>query len=522
MSKRPNIVVFVAEDLDFEGLNCYNPAETGYSGISKAGNGYASERYEVSKLLTPTIDALARDGVLFNNYYCTSAICTPARYTLLTGKLPERSKEFCENTPPGTQANIWFNTSISATELNLAKVLKKEGYRTGIVGKWHNWRKDGTSIAQYSYHGNAPDADPFDPVVKKKIETGYAMAVDELKAGYGFDFVDRIYFNNPEPIKPTVLNSQNIDWIVEGALNFLDQQKDSEQPFFLYVAITLPHGRYSGARFMLSNPLSSPAGLLPEAPGIMPSRKSIIERVRAAGIDDYGFEGLWLDDSVNAILKRLETIRKRDDTCFVFTTDHPTAGKGTTHLGRIPCIIQAPWAENTSRVCNALLSQTDLAPTLLDLAGLEIPAEMLLDAKSFAPLVVGETRDETQGRRRVLLEVCNSRAVVAGGWKYIANRLPSDGSCASGSIPTSGWHATDSVNIISHWGAAELFPAYFDADQLYDLRADPLEQQNVAATPACREKLDEMKAILREELNKLPHVFGEFTTSQTSEKEGAQ
>ena len=67
-SKKPNIVVFVAEDLDFEGLNCYNATETGYSGLKKAGNEYAAGQYGVSKLLTPTIDALARDGVLFNNF----------------------------------------------------------------------------------------------------------------------------------------------------------------------------------------------------------------------------------------------------------------------------------------------------------------------------------------------------------------------------------------------------------------------------------------------------------------------
>ena len=110
---RPNIVLFVAEDLDYEGLNCYDAAQTGYTGVIQAGNPNLPDEYVVDGMLTPTIDQLAESGFRSTNYYCVSAICTPSRYAILTGRYPERNPHFCQMYPPKTQANIFFNIGVT-------------------------------------------------------------------------------------------------------------------------------------------------------------------------------------------------------------------------------------------------------------------------------------------------------------------------------------------------------------------------------------------------------------------------
>ena len=521
--KRPDIVVFVAEDLDYEGINCFDANMTGYSGLRKTGdNEFPNVPRESRKLLTPTIDSLARDGVMFNNYYCVSAICTPARYSLLTGRYPERSPELCRFMPEGTQANIWFESGIDKNESNIAKSLQSEGYHTGIFGKWHNFPIDlDFSIKDLVYEGSQPDDDPNSPVVKEKIDKGYKMAVDHLKEGLGWDHADRIYFNNPEPIKPSILSSQNIDWIVEGAVDFIESHKDSETPLFTYIAVTLPHSRYNGQRFKNAHPLASPAGLLDKAPDIMPSRENIMERIHAAGLADSAAEGLWLDEGVNAVISALKRAGRAENTCFVFTTDHPSAGKGTCHLGRIPLIITWPGMIKAGQINSTLLSQTDLASTILGLAGCVTPGDMKQDGRSFENLLLPQNEksmcDNSRYIKRdsVMLEVVNSRAVISGKWKYIANRLPREDNYTENDLKAVGWYARKTwlrENLQSHvrWDADKLFPSYFEKDQLYDIEADPLEQNNLAGIDKYQDILIAMKEKLGRELSGMPHIFGEF------------
>ena len=107
-AKKPNIVIIYLDDLGYGDLGCYG----------------------APTLKTPHIDALANGGVKFTNGYATSATCTPSRYGLLTGVYPWKNKQ--AKILPGTAPLI-----LDTTQLTLPKLLKKEGYHTGIVGKWH-------------------------------------------------------------------------------------------------------------------------------------------------------------------------------------------------------------------------------------------------------------------------------------------------------------------------------------------------------------------------------------------------
>jgi hypothetical protein len=137
---------------------------------------------------------------------------------------------------------------------------------------------------------------------------------------------------------------------------------------------------------------------------------------------------------------------------------------------------------------------------------------MALDGSSFKSLLNGQT--PRKDRENVLLEVVNSRGIVSGPWKYIANRLP-ESLKATVNLTKAGWFGSNYYDNkrfreqVSHQ-VDKLFPHYFEEDQLYDLEVDPCEQHNLAANPSYNSILDEMKEILREELGKLPHPFGEF------------
>lgn len=511
-AKRPNIVLFVAEDLDYEGVNCYDPAETGLTGVIQAGNPNFPEVVVTDGLLTPTMDRFAEEGFKSTNYYCVSSICTPARYTILTGRYPERNPHFCEMYPPNTQANIFFNIGMTSDETNLAKVLQENGYRTGMSGKWHNFPQHIKLRLKDLNDAIPEEADPRDPDVQKAIQVWYETAVSYLQNGFGWDFVDRVYYDNPEPFHPRAINSHNLEWIIEGALNFLEQNRDSEEPFFLYVPVTTPHARYRGNIFDMYDPLATSAGMLDEAPNVMMSRDEIVARVAEAGLPDHAREGLWLDEGFHAVLRKLAEIGEEDNTCVIFTTDHPTAGKENCHLGRIPFMARWPGKIDPGTKSNNLLSETDLASTILDMAGCDIPEDMGLDGQSFLPHLLDEAVETP--RENVLLEVVNTRAIVSGKWKYIANRWP-DYLPAIADIQETGWFGAVSYdNEVFRDGvphqADKLWPAYFQADQLYDIETDPLEQHNLAQDPAFADVLAEMKQKLRSELMKLPHAFGEF------------
>jgi len=338
------------------------------------------------------------------------------------------------------------------------------------------------------------------------------MALDYLRDGFGWDFVDRLYYDNPEPFHPRAIGCHNLEWIIGGALDFLEQNRDAPEPFFLYVAVTVPHSRYRDRVFDVNDPLATPAGMLDEAPAVMKPREEIRRSVKDSGLPDYAVEGLWLDEGLNAVLRKLKDMGKEQDTCFIFTTDHPTAGKETCHMGRIPFIVRWPGKVKPGTVNGDLLGQTDLAPTILDIAGCNVPDSMALDGRSFKPLLTGG--EGWVARESLLLEVVNSRAVVSGRWKYIANRLPAY-LAATAELETTGWFGSlvydNSVfrTRVQH-NVDKLFPHYRDGDQLYDIESDPCEQTNLADDPAHADVLRTMRQSLAAELSKLPHPFGEF------------
>lgn len=515
-AEKPSFVIFYTDDLDFDEVTAYG-AETQPCALAavKAGLRDQPFAYPDPRMLTPHLDSIARDGARFERFYICSPVCTPSRYGILTGRYASRSAGFLEKNPPGTHANITWNTSISPAESNIAKSLKSLGYTTGIVGKWHNFFRASENV----WRKLPEDADPRDPAIKARLEAQYADACAQIRE-CGFDFVERINIGNTEEIRPKTIRFQNMEWHTEGALEFLD--KYGKQPFLLYFPTPVPHGNYAPNVFKTRNALASTAGMLDKAPAPQPSRDDVLERLQGAGIDERNAMGTWQDDSVGAILRKLDELGIAQDTMVIHISDHQSRGKYTCYEGaRVPAAIRWPAKIRSGIRIDSLCANIDIAPTLIEAAGGTVSGNNC-DGRSLLPLLQGKGQP-AEWRDSIFLEISNIRAVVTRDWKFIANRTvgkihdaieaDATGAAAEGRPRRVGWEGSaDPKGKGVRYASDRAFPAYFDPDQLYDLRTDWLEQKNLASDPAHAEQLARMEQLLRGHLSRLPHTFGEFKT----------
>jgi len=523
---KPNIVLFYFDDLDFDELGEYDPvAFASYTGARERGlfredmNPWLAY-LDSPAIHTPVIDGLARDGARFNHFYVTSTICSPSRYGLLTGRYASRSDGVCHQFPPGGPANVVQNAHLGPEESTVAKRLKAQGYATGMVGKWHNADWDGPYGGRVT--GVAPDADPRDPDVVEKIREVYERGVRNIRENHGFDYVSRVYLQNKEALGvPKALQVHNLEWLVEGALEFVDAHR--EEPFFLYFAGTTPHGWVGSGDFLKTDPCATPAGMLDAPPKGMPAREDTARRAREAGVTGRLIEATWFDDAVGAVLGRIGELGLSDTTLVLFISDHQNRGKRTLYeAARVPALARWPKRVPPGQEIDAVCANIDVTPTLLDACGASIARDADVDGRSFLPLLTGEG-EPTDWRDVLLLEVTYARGVVTRDWKYIALRYPPAvrEQVDQGEPKTYAWDGTARrVKVGNQWnregdveiayGANKDFPGYFDTDQLYDLRNDPYEQTNLASDPVYADRLRTMRGSLKEALKGLPHTFGEF------------
>jgi arylsulfatase A-like enzyme len=466
-------------------------------------------------MLTPHIDSLAQNGVKFSRFYVTTAICTPSRYSVLTGQYASRSPEFCAKHPPGTQASIRWDTDLAPGQENVARAMKRAGYRTGMVGKWHCGMDDG-----YVMKGVAPDADPWDAAVQRRIRDRYESGQKQIRARAGWDFCESLYFTNKEGLGlPRAMQVHNLEWLAEGAVRFI--RESAAQPFFLYVPLTVPHAQYT-QEWLKENPLFTPAGVLDKLPNVMPPREDLFHRLKEAGIDPRNAPATWVDDLVGA----LQQTGTAENTLVIFSSDHQSRGKDTCYeSSRVPFVARWSGRIPAGSQVDALTANIDLFPTFLELAGGSTQAAM--DGRSFAPHLLGQPQPP-DWRSALLLETSNIRAAVGADWKYIANRPPEEvwrkiEADAQEALRAGRkrYVALDGVRNPHpnyeregiRYAALADFPHYFDRDQLYHLGQDVFEQDNLAGDPSYRRQVGAMQEELRRLLAPLPHTFGEFKSA---------
>ena len=504
-SRPPNIIFFIADDMRSEMFNCLPEGQ--------------------GKNWTPNMDRLAREGTLMMGQHVSSPVCTPSRYSCLTGRYASRAinDAFIQFTQKQQgQTVIQWNSFITEMDETLPRFLQKAGYKTGMVGKNH------VVDVKNLYRFPSYDLDPKSSEIKQKLKDNSEKIKTAIRR-IGFDYVSHVYHNNPNFIGLKALAVQNLDWITEGGIEFID--KSGEQPFFLYFATTVPHSPTEPKRSWNADPLVTANGYLKVPPNVMPPRHTIPKRIREAGLEGKNRENLlWLDDSLGALIQRLEKHNLMDNTIIFFFNDHGQNAKGTIYQGGVhnPSIIWKKGGFPCGTICETHVSNIDFAPTILEMAGCGISGTRF-DGHSFYPALQGSKKPIHEA---LYFELGFVRGIRQGRWKYIALRYPeyarkmtlekrkellekyNEGRRFRNMVIVN----TDPSKPFSHLevlpggGHAEFestgkYPGYYDADQLYDLSADPNEQNNLASHPDCQNKLNDMKQKLRKILNTLPGTF---------------
>ena len=451
---KPNIVFILADDMGTGDVRCLNP------------NG---------KILTPHLDRLAAAGMTFTDAHSPSAVCSPTRYGVMTGRYAWRSK-LKSGVLGGLSPRL-----IEPGRLTVAQLLKDNGYHTACVGKWHlgmDWVvKPGKAVSPLSVEAreqvfnveydkpitNGPNAVGFDTFV------GIAASLDMVP--YAFIENDRVRANLTEdrdfvmlpgkpgttrkgPAAPGFLDTDVLPALTRKAVSYIDERAKAGGPLFLYLPFASPH--------------------TPVAPDKEWAGKS--------GLTPYADFVMQTDAAIGQVLRALDKHNLTNDTLVIFTSDngfapaadlaaHLKLGHNPNHVfrghkadiyeggHRVPFLVRWPGKVKPGAKSDSIACLTDLLATCADIVGKKLPADAGEDSVSLLPALgvgKGPARETL-----VMHSVNGSFAVRDGKWKLCL--CPGSG----------GWSAPRPGKD----DATNLPPV-----QLFDLSADIGETTNLHAT----------------------------------------
>ncbi len=508
---RPNIIFIMTDD-----QSSLVPVKEDAKFEFSDGNGAGVQSHPFGfngdpDVYTPNIDRLAQNGMIFSQAYVSSSVCSPSRYTTLTGRYAGRceSKSFLSQFPLGQMTRIENNTELEESKGNLPRLLQSAGYRTGFVGKSHvidhhmlrkaNWKENGLEIYEQG-------ADPNKKEVSVKMAHNHQIWVERIKE-FGFDYANGIYAANLKELNNDSLNVHNVEWKNKAALEFIEQSGD--EPFFLYYSETVPHGpapwiKKSGNYVygLDANPRFTGEGLVDGEYINMPDREQIKKEVIAAGKNPDHAWLFWFDEAVGAVVEKLKEKGKLENTLIIVTSDHGNYnyGKSTIYQGgvKVPLMMYWPAGIQPGSSYDELVQNIDYTPTFLELAGLKLNSVLQLDGVSLKNTMMG---DQEPVHKYLFFELGFARGVMTKDWKYITVRYDerSEQQVKDGVVFT-GWngHKYKQPYYIrnTHLGyhAALLNEHYFERNQLFDMKSDPRENQNMADSNP--KKVKEMKKLL--------------------------
>lgn len=531
-SPPPNIVYIVVDNVTFEHM----------------GKVYGGEN------VTPAMDSIAERGVLFKRMYVTSSMCIPSRYSILSGRYPEQctSKAFLAANPTGSQFLDHMSCELEPGRPNLATALRGAGYRTGFVGKFHNFSERTSCLGpDFKLEKKTHISDPqLNEWLRARND-----AVAAHIASCGFDWVGAAEFGNGygefKGMKylDTDGVGHNLEWEIEYALKFLDDSAKGNKPFFLYLATKMYHQAYFPQKELLGDYEKigryTERGLLDKAPQVpMPSRKEIYEMAKDSGSNPTDSTAMrYLDFGVKAVLDRIDSLGLKDNTLVVFLSDNNQLGKSTVYEGgiHVPSAMMWPKGIPAGQKNQHILSSLDIVATLMEAAGSTEAKGMDLRGKSFLPMAAGKPQEWNDV---FMAEYGYGRAIVTPRWKYIAVRYPEDQwkkiraedaknpdapDFGRNPAPAELWkkqvkphlfpqQIPDAFNIYRYWHPSDQnhmtrvdnYPYLFKADQLYDLDVDSKEQNSLASNPEYAPVLRQMKEKMKTETMKMDRPYGEF------------
>ena len=425
-STKPNIVFILCDDLGYGDIQVLNP--------------------EHGKIKTPSVDRLAREGMIFTDAHSGSAVCTPTRYGLLTGRYSWRT------TLQSGVVQGFKPCLIAEDRPTVASFLKAQGYHTGIVGKWH---------LNFQYL----DAASGEPVKrkKKKALAPVGSIIPDGPIHRGFDYFHG--FHHAGDMKGVIENDKVIAHedeinmlprLTRKAVEYIDGRAaaDKTTPFFLYVPYGSPH---------------SP---------VLPT-----ERWQGkSGLNKHADFVMETDDGVGQIMAALDRHGLTENTLIIFSADNGTSkGANIPQLAaqghkvsagfrgskadlwdgghRVPFVARWPGKVAAGSSSDQLICLVDLFATLSEITASPLPSASAEDSVSFLPALSGEPIVSTRAGV-IHHSISGHFAYRQGKWKLLLAR-------GSG-----GWTAPKEKSI----------PAGTPVAQLYDMEADPGETTNLYAS----------------------------------------
>ena len=430
----PNIIIILADDMGYGDSGAYNPD---------------------SKIPTPHIDRIASEGIRLTDAHAPSAVCTPTRYGLLTGRYAWRTR-LKQGVLWGWSPNL-----IDTSRVTIPSLLQQKGYYTGGIGKWHLGLGEGDSTnyfgpfpispmnVGFDYYYGIPaslDMQPYlyfenDRVVEEPTEYVEASAHRRQEGGG---------FWRAGGIAPGFRHIDVLRHTTEKAQGFIADRAQEKQPFFLYLPLSAPHTPW-----------------LPEEP---------FKGKSGAGY--YGDFTVQVDHSVGEILATLDQLNLVSNTLIIFTSDngahwYPADIERFDHRAnlywrgqkadiwegghRVPFVARWPGQIAPGTVDNETVTHTDLIASIAAVVESELPDHAGEDSYNILPVLLGQNRDSPIREATVHHSLDGMFAIRSGDWKYIEGR-------GSGGFTE----------------PRRIEPGPEDAaGQLFNLQDDPSEQNNV-------------------------------------------
>ena len=419
--KRPNIIFILSDDQGAWAMRC-------------AGN---------TDLITPNLDRLAQEGIRFENFFCVSPVCSPARASLLTGRIPSQHGVhdwIRKGNIKDVDGNIGWGGKDRPIEYleglpGYTEYLAESGYNCGISGKWHL-------------------GDSGQP--QKGFNYWYTHAFG------GGQYYDYQVFENGKVRDETKYVTYEF---TDKAVEYIDAHKDDDKPFYLDVHYTAPHSpwdkdnhpediwaMYDDCEFNATPELA----LHVWQRHFFDKKNPYTPKKRREYLQGYYTAITAMDKSIGRILDKLEADGLRENTIVIFSADngmcmghHGVWGKGNGTFPmnmydssvKVPFIMSCPGLLPENIVNEGLHSHYDVFPTLLDYLGIDNPISDELPGKSFAPLLHGEA-DIDNENVVIYDEYGPVRMIRNKEWKYV-HRYP--------------------------YGPHELYDLINDPDELYNL-----------------------------------------------------
>ena len=376
----PNVLVILADDQGTVDLNIYGADD----------------------LHTPHLDALARSGVRFTQFYVGAPVCSPSRAALLTGRYPQRG---------GVPGNVGITArGMPSEQYTMAEMLRDAGYRTALIGKWHLG----------SVNGRGP------------LDQGFETFFGHWR-GCIDNYSHFFYWSGPN-VHDLWRQDQEIyaagdyfpDMMVRETKEFLRENVD--RPFFLYLPFNIPHYPLQGSRKWRDHYSTAE----------MPANRFL-----------YASLVSTLDERVGQVVDYLDELGIRDDTLIIYLSDHGHSTEERAMFGggsagpyrgakfslleggiRVPAIISLTGVVPQDEVRDQFATSLDFFPTVAELTGAEIPDDHLVDGRSLLPIL----RDHAASSAHDVFhwQLGDQWAVRQGDWKLVVNGRDTDRSPLEG------------------------------------------------------------------------------------------